>query len=108
MPRRGAAGESAQRLLKAALEVFGESGVNAASIHDVCERANVSIGSAYHHFGSKQGIADALLVEGLRSNSRALAARLSRVSGAEAGIRAIVESLIDWIESNLEWARFIY
>ncbi|MEM6274681.1 MAG: helix-turn-helix domain-containing protein [Myxococcota bacterium] len=50
----------------AALDVFNEVGVNAASIHDICGRAGVCIGSAYHHFGSKQGLADALLLQGLQ------------------------------------------
>jgi AcrR family transcriptional regulator len=99
---------SAARLLAAALAVFNEVGINAASIHDICKRAQVSIGSAYHHFGSKQGLADALLVDGLRENVRALKSRLAQCRGAEAGIRALVESLIDWIEAHPEWARFIY
>lgn len=102
--KRGSAG----RLMAAALEIFNRVGVNAASIHEICRQAGVSIGSAYHHFGSKQGIADALLVEGLRSNTRQLEARLRATSGAEAGIRTVVESLIQWIESNPDWARFIY
>lgn len=96
------------RLLRAALGVFNDVGVNAASIHDICARANVSIGSAYHHFGSKQALADALLVEGLRDHARALGARLARCRGAEAGVRALVETLIDWIEAHPAWARFIY
>lgn len=96
------------RLLQAALAVFNDVGVNAASIHDICARAQVSIGSAYHHFGSKQELADTLLVEGLRDNARALRERLQRCRGAEAGIRALVDSLIDWIEAHPEWARFIY
>jgi AcrR family transcriptional regulator len=99
---------SASRLLAAALEVFNETGVYAASIHDICARAGVSIGSAYHHFGSKQGLADALLVEGLRDNARALRARLQRCRDAEASVRALVGSLIDWIDAHLDWAHFIY
>ena len=111
MPRpRNVPGQkgSAARLRAAALEVFNAVGINAASIHDICARAQVSIGSAYHHFGSKQGLADALLAEGLRDNTRALKARLDRARGPESGIRALVESLIDWVEANPEWARFIY
>lgn len=96
------------RLLRAALAVFNDVGVNAASIHDICARADVSIGSAYHHFGSKQALADTLLVEGLRDHARTLGARLGRCRGAEAGIRALVETLVDWIEAHPEWARFIY
>ncbi len=99
---------SADRLLKAALRVFNEIGVNAASIHEICRLADVSIGSAYHHFGSKQGLADALLVNGLSDNNRRLAEQLRRVQGAEAGVRAAVKSVIRWIEDNPELAQFIY
>lgn len=96
------------KLLAAGLVIFNEAGINAASIHDICESAGVSIGSAYHHFGSKQGLADALLVDGLSSNSEQLAARLTQVDGAEAGVQTLITSLIDWIETHPQWARYIY
>lgn len=99
---------SAQRLMAAALVVFNDVGVDGASIHDICRNAGVSIGSAYHHFGSKQGLADALMTEGLRANAQALAVRLQQATGAQAGVRAVVASLIAWIEDNPDWARFIY
>lgn len=99
---------SRDRLMASGLAVFNEVGVNAASIHDICKRAGVSIGSAYHHFGSKQGLADALLVEGLQSNSESLAEKLAKIDHAEAGVRTVVTSLIDWIEANPEWAKYIY
>lgn len=99
---------SAGRLLAAALQQFNANGVNATSIHDICAAAKVSIGSAYHHFGSKQALADALLVGGLDSNCQALEQRLADVTGAQAGVRTVVLSLVDWISAHPEWARFIY
>ena len=43
-----------QRLLAAALELFNSQGVEATSIHDITERADVGKGSFYRHFASKE------------------------------------------------------
>lgn len=99
---------SRERLLSAALEIFNKQGVNEASIHDICKQAAVSIGSAYHHFGSKQGLADALYTEGLRDNRQASIASFSPTDTAERRTRALVQSLINWIEAHPAWAQYIY
>lgn len=50
-PRRAEA--TRQALLDAAREVFAERGYAAASVVDVVQRADASVGSLYHHFGGK-------------------------------------------------------
>ena len=40
-------------LLEAAREIFTRAGFTEASVADVVERANSSVGSLYHHFGGK-------------------------------------------------------
>lgn len=99
---------SRERLQSAALAVFNESGVNAASIHDICARAQVSIGSAYHHFGSKQGLADHLLIAGLEHHLDLLEPRLAAAGNARAGVAVLIRTLIDWVEAHPAWARYIY
>lgn len=99
---------SRERLQAAALDVFNEVGVNAASIHEICARAQVSIGSAYHHFGSKQGLADHLLIAGLQQHLDLLEPRLAVAGGARAGVAVLIQSLIDWVEAHPAWARYIY
>ncbi|MBS0012902.1 MAG: TetR/AcrR family transcriptional regulator [Desulfobacterales bacterium] len=49
-----------QRILDTALLLFYNSGYFNTSVHDIQHAADVSIGSIYHHFGNKQGIARAL------------------------------------------------
>ncbi|MES1944759.1 transcriptional regulator [Salinisphaera sp. PC39] len=100
--------ERRDRILAAALQCFNEKGVEATGIGEICTRSGASIGSVYHHFGSKEGIAATLLAEGLRSNTHQLEERLERTRGAQPGIRAVVASLIDWIAAHPDWARFIY
>lgn len=99
---------SRARLQAAALEVFNEVGVNAASIHDICARAQVSIGSAYHHFGSKQGLADHLLIDGLQQHLDLLEPRLAVPGDARTGVVMLIHSLIEWVEAHPDWARYIY
>jgi AcrR family transcriptional regulator len=50
-PRR--AGDTRRALLDAAREVFAAQGYAAASVADVVQRADASVGSLYHHFGGK-------------------------------------------------------
>ena len=44
-------------VLKAALQCFSERGLEGTSIHDIQRLADCSIGSIYHHFRSKEGVA---------------------------------------------------
>ena len=48
-----------QAILEAALAAFLQKGVLATTIDDVRERSGASVGSIYHHYGSKEGIAAA-------------------------------------------------
>lgn len=47
-------------VLDSALTLFTERGYFSTSVHDIGRAAGVSIGSIYHHFGDKEGIAGAL------------------------------------------------
>ncbi len=47
-------------VLDVALDLFSEQGYFNTSVHDIVHAAGVSIGSIYHHFGDKEGIARAL------------------------------------------------
>ena len=49
-----------RQVLNTALVLFYNSGYFNTSVHDIQRAADVSIGSIYHHFGNKQGIARAL------------------------------------------------
>lgn len=52
------------RLLRAAAELLEASGDRTLSTRAVCERAGVQAPTLYHHFGSKQGLIDAVLEHG--------------------------------------------
>ena len=50
-----------QRILEAAAALYGERGVAATTIHAVAERADVSRGTIVHHFGTGDGLIEAVL-----------------------------------------------
>jgi len=49
------------RILQAAIDLFGENGREGAAIREVARRAEVSMSTVLHHFGSKQGLFDACI-----------------------------------------------
>jgi AcrR family transcriptional regulator len=109
------AGGRRETILRAALECFNERGFAAATVEEIRRRSGASIGSIYHHFGGKEGIAAELYVEGLRGYQegfmRALESGESSPAPdngeAEAGIRALVHHHLRWVERNPELARFL-
>jgi AcrR family transcriptional regulator len=65
-----------QRILDAALAVFGSKGVDGASMKDVAAAAGVAPGLLYHYFAGKEALSLAVTVErGFLPELRALLAR---------------------------------
>lgn len=50
-----------ERILAAAAEILGREGLAATKISRISEVSGVSVGSVYHHFGSKDGILTRLI-----------------------------------------------
>ncbi len=48
------------QVLDAALSLFTDKGYFNTSVHEIGRVAGVSIGSIYHHFGDKEGLARSL------------------------------------------------
>jgi AcrR family transcriptional regulator len=96
-----------QTILRAALTCFSEEGIDRVTVEQLCTRAGCSVGSLYHHFGSKEGVAGALFLECIGDLNAGLIERLEACGDAEAGVRACVEQYAEWVEANPERARFL-
>jgi AcrR family transcriptional regulator len=96
-----------QTILEAALHCFNADGIDATTIEAIRERSGASVGSLYHHFGSKERIASALFVEGVTSHAQLLTSYLAPVETAEEGVRAVVHAYVDWVSAHREHARFL-
>jgi AcrR family transcriptional regulator len=76
--------ETQRALLDAAREVFTEQGFTRASITDIVERADSSVGSLYHHFGGKSELFLALWQE--YSNAQEDASNKAVAQAQRAGV----------------------
>lgn len=96
-----------QRALVAALALFDAQGVEATTIEQVRDAAQVSIGSIYHHFGNREGLVTALYEDLLERYRTVMAAELVRHSGARALLDGFVTTHIAWSMLNPAAARFL-
>lgn len=97
-----------REILMAALHCFTVHGIQGATIDMIRAQSGASVGSLYHHFGNKEKIVQALYIEGVRDYQNQLLVALDNTENAEDGIRHIVETFIDWITDNPDWARFVF
>lgn len=95
-------------ILDASLELFLEVGVEASAIDDVRRRSGASVGSLYHRFGSKEGIAAAVYVDALRNYQREFVAALTRARDAGDGVRSAVRTHMRWVRENPDRAEFLF
>ncbi|MEO0032121.1 MAG: hypothetical protein RIS94_1879 [Pseudomonadota bacterium] len=81
---RGRNGQGRERLLAAAATLFGERGFEAVSTKELALAAEVTIGSLYHHFASKEAIYQAALMEALDALPAAPIEAVARLQPREA------------------------
>jgi AcrR family transcriptional regulator len=97
------------RILEAALDCFTESGYDQTTVSRIRERSGVSNGALFHHFPTKEAIADALYVDAIVSFQEGLWALIERKPRSlRAAVKAAIAHHIAWIEENVERARFVY
>lgn len=89
---RRAGKRNVAKLLDAALVVFAEKGFHAARVDDVCDAAEVSHGTFYLYFASKDDLF-ATLVDDVVAEMRDLAGELPAIGPGVTGFR----SLRDWL-----------
>jgi len=97
-----------REILDAALACFVEKGLVATTIEEIRQAAGASIGSLYHHFESKDDLAAALYVEGLRDYQQGAVAELRAHPGAEDGVKAAVVHHLRWVMCHHDLACFIF
>lgn len=106
-PRRTASAGRRQAILDAALHCFNATGIQATTIEQIRDESGCSIGSLYHHFGNKEGIASALFIDGIGDLNAGLLRRLEQCESAEEGVRSVVLHYADWVGQHVDMARFL-
>jgi AcrR family transcriptional regulator len=101
--------DTRRRVLDAALSGFLEDGYAQTTIADIRGRSEVSNGALFHHFPSKDAIADALFVEAIASFHEGLWELVDRKPRSlRSAVRRVIEHQLRWIEEHPDLARFVY
>lgn len=97
------------RILESGLVCFLESGYEQTRVARIRERAGVSNGTLFHYFSTKEAIADALYLEAIADFQDGLWLLLAdRPRSLRKAVRGVIAHQIEWIEANVERARFVY
>jgi AcrR family transcriptional regulator len=104
----GTRGASRRAVLKHALACFNASGIEAATIEEVRAGSGQAVGTIYHHFGSKEGVAAALFFAGFDDQSREISERTEAATDAHAVVIELVAAYVGWVTAQPELAAFLF
>lgn len=90
-PARPEESEVARHVARTAARLFARRGFEATSIREIVEAAGVAKPTLYYHFGSKEGLARALLFEPLAR----LGESLERIVGEPGDAVEVLEKLLE-------------
>ncbi|MFH8490293.1 TetR/AcrR family transcriptional regulator [Streptomyces longisporoflavus] len=107
-PKQQRGEETVDRLLDAALRVYAAFGEQGVTVGALTKASGVSLGSLYHHFGSVDGLMNALLRRWLGRLLAELGASLERCRTARTGIRALVRAYLTFVQEHPDAARLLH
>ncbi|HVA72981.1 MAG TPA: TetR/AcrR family transcriptional regulator [Acidimicrobiales bacterium] len=94
-------------ILAAALDTIVETGESGMFVQKVCARAGVSVGTLYHHFGSKDLLLATLHYSLLNDYQSGAGAILAADPRAELGIKDTVDYHLRWLVRHPRPATFL-
>jgi AcrR family transcriptional regulator len=97
-----------EAIITAALECFTDHGYEATTIDDIVRKSRASVGSIYHHFADKRGLAAEIYSSALADIIDGAIALLDRDLPTEAMVREGVAYYLAWVEANPAEARFLF
>ncbi len=106
-PARPSTQTRRREVLLAALACFADKGVGRTTVQDICSASNCSVGSLYHHFGSKEGVASELFIYGVGLLNEDLLQKLTRCRTVAGGVKTVVIQYSDWVTEHPVLARFL-
>jgi AcrR family transcriptional regulator len=102
--------ERRQRLMTAALELFGTEGYPATSIERLCARANVSTRNFYEEFASREALLIALYDQITQRAFDAVEAAVDEVGDEPTPVRLdrAIDAYVGTTSSDPRWTRIAY
>ena len=100
------AGDTKEQIVEAALALVAERGFAATSVDDIAAAAGVAKGSVFYNFGSKAGLFESIISQGVARLTEALRAAAEGLHGREA-LEALVTELLTQIQANPDFAKLM-
>jgi AcrR family transcriptional regulator len=95
-------------ILNTALEMLHERGYEATTMRAIAEKAGVSLGNAYHYFGSKDHLIQAFYHRTHEDHLRASQPALQKESSLKARLLSVMRLKIDTLEPYHEFAGVLF
>src|SRR5215467_10316515 len=89
-----------ERILRAAIDVFAQSGYFNAKVSEIARAAGVADGTIYLYFDSKEDLLISVFREHTRNYLQSLERDLANVKGAEDRMRAAIRHHLDALGAN--------
>ena len=104
---RAADSAAAERMRRAAIEAFAESGYGGSSTRQIAKRLNMSATAMYPHYRSKEELLYAIALEGHSSLLAALKGADDPAASFTERLRAVVAAFAAWHAENHKQARVV-
>ena len=104
---RAADSAAAERMRRAAIEAFAESGYGGSSTRQIAKRLNMSATAMYPHYRSKEELLYAIALEGHSSLLAELESADDPAAGFTDRLRAVVAAFASWHARNHKQARVV-
>jgi AcrR family transcriptional regulator len=101
-PSRGTpkAGETRNRILSAALNLFRDRGFDETSMREIAAGAGVAIGAAYYYFDSKEALVMAFYHQANDAMRETIEAALARKTDLKSRLRAVIDVKFEYFRPN--------
>jgi AcrR family transcriptional regulator len=98
----------ARHIARVAARLFAERGFDATSVREIVEAAGVAKPTLYYYFGSKEGLAQALLTVPLSNLVSTMRLLVATVDDPTRCLEQVVEAQYAFCRDDPDRARFIY
>lgn len=106
-PKRKAAGDKRERILRAAVRVFAQNGFFATRVSDVAKAAGVADGTIYLYFRSKEEVLVSLFEDRVGRLLAFMDRELPKLATASERLRAVIDMQLGLLEEEPEMAEII-
>jgi len=98
--------DTRDQIVEAALALVAERGFAATSVEDIASAAGVAKGSVFYNFGSKAGLFESIITDGVARLTVALRQASAGLHGREA-LEALVTELLTQIQAHPDFAKLM-